>query len=668
MLLKRITLNNYGPYSGRHRFDLDATEERPLIIIGALNGGGKTTLFESVRLCLYGRYPARSRQRQYERKLAELIHRAPAPKMLDAERAASVTVEFLLYQNGTVTEFMVERAWHAVKDGISERLLIKKRGEGDAEFCDLDDVEKDQWQSFVNGMIPPGISDLFFFDGEKVVQMAQEYDIKSSLNSLLGIDIVERLQADLKVNLMRNLEGDDKALAANFEELSRKKSRAEENAERLKESRIRKEEDLKHARVLIEEAEAKLESMGGGFAQKRHDIKARLEAKRTQMAALSETLSNLCAAELPLSVAPDQTADVISRMDQDAALAQQRVRDDMIKEVMHKVRAGLAAAGPLSRIEESERERVSSDIISSVEGSLRKTPRIGGTETFGFSTKQQERIRGVIDAANGAAIQDAREAAATYGQVREEASSLERALASAPADDEIGPIISKIAELNREAGRLEGEIDHIESGISSEEAHIKLLDSKIREIRASQYKNKKNRRRANLTVKIQRTLEEYAGQLRRRKIALLESYVAEAMATLMHKRDFIKSVRIDPESFAITIYDARKDQIPLPTISQGERQMLSMSILWGLARASGRPLPFMIDTPLARLDAEHRANLIERFFPLASHQILLFSTDAEIGRAEYRRLAPYISGSYTIKYDSESRQSGERPGYFWEDV
>ena len=70
--------------------------------------------------------------------------------------------------------------------------------------------------------------------------------------------------------------------------------------------------------------------------------------------------------------------------------------------------------------------------------------------------------------------------------------------------------------------------------------------------------------------------------------------------------------------------------------------MLATAVLWALAKTSGRPLPFMIDTPLARLDSNHRNNLVEKFFPIVSHQILIFSTDEEIKNQYYEKLKPYM--------------------------
>ncbi len=84
-------------------------------------------------------------------------------------------------------------------------------------------------------------------------------------------------------------------------------------------------------------------------------------------------------------------------------------------------------------------------------------------------------------------------------------------------------------------------------------------------------------------------------------------------------------------------------------------------MLWGLARASARPLPAVIDTPMARLDAAHRQHLVERYFPNASHQVVIFSTDTEVDRKYYQDLQPHIARAYHLNYD-ERDQTDRRGG------
>ena len=89
----------------------------------------------------------------------------------------------------------------------------------------------------------------------------------------------------------------------------------------------------------------------------------------------------------------------------------------------------------------------------------------------------------------------------------------------------------------------------------------------------------------------------------------------ESFRHLLAKQNLVDAIRIDPETFALTVHSVNGESLPTDRLSAGERQLLAVSILWGLARASGRRLPVVIDTPMGRLDSSHRENLLERYFP-----------------------------------------------------
>jgi len=100
-------------------------------------------------------------------------------------------------------------------------------------------------------------------------------------------------------------------------------------------------------------------------------------------------------------------------------------------------------------------------------------------------------------------------------------------------------------------------------------------------------------------------------------------------------------------------------------LSEGEKQIFAVSVLWGLSRASARPLPAIIDTPMARLDAEHRNHLVARYFPHASHQVIVLSTDTEIERRYFAELQPHLARAYHLNYDEAERCTVAEEGYFW---
>jgi DNA sulfur modification protein DndD len=135
----------------------------------------------------------------------------------------------------------------------------------------------------------------------------------------------------------------------------------------------------------------------------------------------------------------------------------------------------------------------------------------------------------------------------------------------------------------------------------------------------------------------------------------------------LHKSDLVHRVTIDTHDFSLSLYDPQGKPLPKHRLSAGEKQLLAIAFLWGLARVSGRNLPIAIDTPLGRLDSSHCHNLVERYFPAASHQVILLSTDTEIDQTQVKQLREMkaISQEYLLKYDPGKRQTTVEKGYFW---
>ncbi|NER99694.1 MAG: DNA sulfur modification protein DndD, partial [Symploca sp. SIO1B1] len=171
----------------------------------------------------------------------------------------------------------------------------------------------------------------------------------------------------------------------------------------------------------------------------------------------------------------------------------------------------------------------------------------------------------------------------------------------------------------------------------------------------------------NTSAKVQQTLKVFRERLTLRKLNKLEQKVTECFLYLLHKSDLVHRVAIDTEAFSLSLYDLQGQPVPKHRLSAGEKQLLAIAFLWGLARVSGRQLPVAIDTPLGRLDSSHRTNLVERYFPHASNQVILLSTDTEIGKVEVEKLRKTnaIAREYLLKYEPTKHQTVTEEGYFW---
>ena len=134
------------------------------------------------------------------------------------------------------------------------------------------------------------------------------------------------------------------------------------------------------------------------------------------------------------------------------------------------------------------------------------------------------------------------------------------------------------------------------------------------------------------------------------KIKQIEQTAVKRFNELCRKEDLLSSIKIDPLSFEISLH---KHATPIERhhLSAGENQLLAISIMWALREETGIPMPIIIDTPLSRLDNEHRQNMVNHFFPHASHQVILLATDAELTSPLLQDLDSSVSHAYFMEYD-----------------
>jgi len=666
MLFSKIILENYGVYKDRQVFDFGSSSEKPIILCGGTNGAGKTTLFNSIMLCLYGQdsFEKRTTKKDYEEFLKRKIHRYLGSKTV-ADFAA-ITIEFEYYHQGKVENYSVTRLWKNDDGKIIEKFSIKKNGEK------LDSIDESQWHQFIRELLPRGVARLFFFDGEKIVKIAKEgnedIEIKSSFDMLLGLDLVEQLKSDLEINLMRNMKGGAKEIQEKKDELDAELAELEKNISELMIKRERKTDELSEIQKIIAEYEEKISRLGGGYAAQRHELQQKESVLKEKTANIEENIREICLDALPFTMIPKQLEELVKQINQDQEITKNQFEKQSLEENLSQISKEInenkfwndfKADSNLkkeisSKIEELFQEKISSK-LSKIQNPV-----------IDLSPNDTAKILDTIKNIDDVLLSKLENYTLEYNKITEELQKIETALNNAPNDDEIGPLIAKLNSEHEKIGVIKTEFDHLDQKIHGQTSLIGLKKSALRQIVDEKYKQKASETNLQVTRDVQKVLDLYSTKLREKKLQLLEQYLIEAIQVLIHKEDFIEKVAIDKKTFGMTLYRKNSQEMLKDELSEGEKQMFATAVLWALAKTSGRPLPFMIDTPLARLDVEHRGKLVETFFPSASHQVVIFSTDAEIDEKYYAQLKPFISKSYLMKYDSGSGSAKVEEGFFWE--
>ena len=657
MLLERLSIENYGVYAEKSEFDLSSTREKPIVLIGGLNGAGKTTIFESLMIALYGKtyLGRRATKKEYLKFIAEKIHRHGGKRASHA----SVEVNFRFYHNGCDDGYAVRRSWIREGASIAESLLIQKNNEI------MSEVDESQWQTFIEGLIPLGIARLFFFDGEKIVRMIEwnsrdSNEIRSSLDMLLGAELINRLYSDLNLYVLRQSGGKnkaDKTLQKEYEEMRQEKETGASEIEMLVLERENKNAEIDTLTSNVSVKESKIAGVGGGYADIRGKLltqKAVLEEKiRHQHKNIQEELGE----DAPLYLVQPIMNRMKDQIEEDIPIAAQKVVTPMLNDIKNKLKEEIRS-GKFWK-EEKDMTRYSKKMLDMLDTTFEKPQNdaffdIAPNEAAWLLQKIAKINEGCVPLL--AKIEE-------YSKSAGHMESVESDLIKIPKDDEIGPRISEINSMYQEIGVLRSEMAHIEQQISSKDAYQKILRSNLKKMIDSIHRNKKSDAGSKLALRMQHVLDTYSANLKEHKIQELESNLLDAIRLLLHKKH-IHRIEIDRQTFEIRIYENGDDYNPGTLKSMGEKQMVGTALLWAIARTSRRSLPFVIDTPLGRLDGKHLSNLIDRFYPFASHQLILLSTDREIGFREHKMLARYMSRSYRITCDESKSVTTVSTGYF----
>ncbi len=662
MRLNELTLENYCVYEGRQtinlRPDLRFGKHRPIVLFGGMNGGGKTTILDAIQLVLYGKLATCSKknEKSYDQFLRESINRGVSPA-----QGALIRLSFDYASDGEQNTYEIERRWLVKSGKVKERVLVEKNGE-------IDRWLSENWAQQVEDLLPQGISQLCFFDAEKIRFLAEDETSNAALGnaikSLLGLDLAERLIADSLVLESRiakraravtekeSLDHLENALAAKDAEIARIVQDQGSLANQL---------EAAHRRV--SDAEKSFQSIGGKHWANRDRRQKELATAEGKLALANDQLAELAESELPLALLVKMISSLNERVSKSRRAKEALLVLELLKKrdeaILKKLKRQKLAASSISMIENCLRADLESRSVSLDDSGA---PELSTTGTALLNKLYGELLPRKRDAA-----------ASLLSTVRKLVHDIEdahRALANTPNEDAVKLSAEKLKRASQEYAILEDQKRKLDEALIVERANREKLGEQSRrlfdKIAQEMNANDEDSRLLKLLTRTQDTMRVFLQKATEKKIGRLADMVTESFRFLLRKKSLVDRVVIDPTTFDIELEDASGQRISKQQLSEGEKQIFAISVLWGLSRASTRPLPAVIDTPMGRLDAEHRNALLDRYFPNASHQVVILSTDTEIEESAFHKLHPNIARAYHLDYHDERKSTTATEGYFWE--
>ena len=648
MIISKLTLFNFGVYAGENTFEFHS--DKPVVLIGGMNGRGKTTFLDAVLLALYGSNSfafSESRYKSYGQYLKSFVNKA------DGTQSTYVELEFKL-DSETNESYVVNRQWSGKGQRIHEKISVYRDGEPNKFLTD-------NWSMFVENILPSGLSNFFFFDGEKIAELALDNtnaQMKESIKNLLGIAVLDTLENDIARIVARIIKRsgsahDSQELEALKEQQNRADGALRALDERIAELNVRLGETQKK----LEKAEAYYTTHGGDIVAQQQD----LFNQRTYLSATieqkQEQLAYLAAGELPLSLVSNLLARIQNQ-------AEKEHESKALDYALQKMRA-LLNQYTLTDLRMPADEGSISRFISFIEDQAKKEKT---ASVYNLSDQALYQLNNLISGTLLSTKKQTLRVLSERNQSRKQADQIDSYL-SVDIDEKL------LAKAYKKIKTLEQEVIEIQAEIEAEQKRRITLHGDV--LRAnSEYKrfvesllaklelNDDGDRLLKYAQQANEILQEYRIRLQRQKIGVLATTMTQCYKKLANKKNLIERIEMDEVTLDFSYLDYNGELIPNSSLSAGERQLMVISLLWALAICSKKELPVIIDTPLSRMDSNHRVSLITTYFPQASKQTIILSTDSEIDQHYYEIMKDNVGDEFTLIYDDVNKCSTIKRGYF----
>lgn len=655
MILKELTVVDYGVFEGEavvSLIDGKLNSHRPIVVFYGNNGAGKTTLLEAMALCVYGRFVNGKGMSQaaYNKFLASRVHESPAGARKDS---ASVKLVMTYTERGEDVDLSLTRSWRVFKD------------ENPVEYVDLtmsNSNGKTQRISrpdqFLVNAFPIGMSQLLFFDGEKIKAFAEDDStqklLQNGFSSLTGVDLVESARRDLELFSVRLAQNENDSNRGKWDELDKQISELRREKAALLDKIENISEEIKKKQEAISESERELAREGSEYAEARSTLlrdEASFERERIEVRI---EIAKLCDDLLPFAFAPKLVDRTLLCLSLDQETRDATVASEMAEKITNAIRGMSkedAQAHDRENLEELHAylERLLQDVegqfpcpTSSVVSGLSSSEIQNAMNLFAQSRKKANDLSSLLDRFKSAS----RKIEATQRQIER-----------VPAEESLKPYISKLHAHLADLTALENDRTTATEALAKVESHIVAVElEREKELETIVGKSKQGRKLAYVKSTMD-VLTEFHEVLAASKTDELQTRLKNVYNALRRNKSQVTGIRIDPNSFNAKL--ERDDGVIEDSfrLSAGEKQLYAIALLGAIMSSTNRIFPFLIDTPLARLDRSNRQSVVQEFLPHVGEQVVLFVTNTELTKNLRTILEPHIAKNYMLRFDKRSGRS-----------
>ncbi len=668
MWISKIELTNFKSY--RHAEFIFPTPEgeQNIVLIGGINGYGKTSVLEALYLCLYGK--------------DAIVHLARAGLKTDGfkgypsflERAFNgearrgsedvMSVRVVVQKTKTKGIDILRRWYFRTSTGawLEDETVVREvtrdvpglpKTDGKAGFL-LSDMLDDH---FVSAHVAP----FFFFDGEEVKKLADQSrveQVKQGLEGLLGVMLLRNLAERLKGFEAAKRSGiasvDDKNIDRMLEALTADEAKLEALRTDSEQSRQRLEELKTERSTFIERITAA--GGGGGDIATVKDLVEEREQLRAGQREVQKALERILADKLPFHLMPKALLqDFRTQLQREVALTEWQSECRALQPKRAKFEnAFLGPNMPEISPPLTEDQIAAMKIrIETAWASLFHPPpsNCAGEITHDYLHESlRERALSFLDTID-VGQQEVLELLGRQRDLTARIEELNRKISRVEGIDRDGTL----AELKKNLNRVSKEIDDMEAHIRDDDREVIGLEVTVNNTR-SRYQQETKRRDETSPVRqllskserVRAVVDEVIPALFPLKVKALSEAMTRVYKQLAHKTQVARIV-IDDDG-TTHVLSKSNTEISFDR-SAGENQIFATALIAGLAEVSKVKAPLVVDTPLGRLDGQHRQNILDFWINNKSRQVILLSQDKEIDVSFYKRIKKHVSATFLLSHE-----------------
>lgn len=718
MKINKLVLKNFRSYEEETVFDFTTTNDKNMILVGGKNGAGKSTIFEAIKVCIYGpiAYKYQGFNSSYISKIKSNINNN-ALKNDSVDAFVSIDIE--LTENTDKNTYTLLREWTYEDKKLNENFSVYKN----YSSYPLNEEELNYFENYITSIISPKIFEFFFFDGEHLsdffIGKNSNVHLKESLLSLCNFDTFDVLKNTIISNnrSSKNSNTEIEIAKENYIELEEKLRELYSKEEILSKElqNVSNElEDLQQNQVKLDD---EFRKKGGILAEERDSLNSRIIELESRRSVINQNIKDFCNEILPFLIVKSNLINLENQLktENDSVLynhLKDKLNIDYIRNIL------------LGKIDDSILDSIAMTVSDSLVEDIKPD---GYKDNFNFiyNLSNDENntltalIRNLLNTNSQPTLDLFEELRCIAGELSDIRRKLNTSLEDNSLNDylkSLSDLTTKIAKLSENKTLLNDKFEILTDKITNTTVERDKSKAKYTELLQA---NKVMDMSDNLIL----MLDDIISTLTDNKIKEIQNNFMNIFKKIIRKDNFIDFINID-DKFNVSLYINKmyssleienlisnigydemekkfgelffqdlfktynvknksellnaiknnmqsafldlRTKVDINSFSSGEKQIYILCLYWALIKSSDIEIPFIIDTPYARIDETHRNNITSEYLSSISNQVIILSTNTEIDEKAYKEIKPKLNGEYLIEYDDKNRKTIQTKGYFFE--